>query len=130
MPTMCISGDRVRYPELSSALADVPFYCDITYHEHQLASVLPEAAAVRRWCAAVDQWLAPGDPLLELDTIDGRLLVRIRFRCLLGAIIAPSGQLKSGDIFARVYADGQEIPENYRYCTVERLSVQSGSPAA
>ena len=108
----------------------MPFSFEIAYDEHQLGSDLPEAASIRRWCAVVNQMLAPGDPLVELNTIDGRLLVRIRFRCLLAAIIAATGQLKSGDILARVYADGEEIPEIYRYCTVERFPSESGSPAA
>ena len=108
----------------------MPFYCDIAYKELHLAAALPEQASIRRWCAVIDQRLGAGDPLVELDTVQGPLLIRVRFRCFVESIFTPSGQVGPGDLLARVYAEGEDIPEGFRYCTVERLPVQSGSPAA
>ena len=95
----------------------MPFYCDIKYEDRMLDAALTVPVELSRWAIPAGKMLSPKDEIatLLIGAIEKRL--HIRFRCLVNHFVAKPGEdLHPGCVLLRVIADGEEIPEGYRYC--------------
>jgi hypothetical protein len=95
----------------------LPFYCDIGYEERMLVAALSEPAALSRWTVSAGMTLSPRDEIAVLSIAGKETRLHVRFRCLVDRIVAKQGgELHLGSALLRVIADGEEIPDDYRYC--------------
>jgi hypothetical protein len=95
----------------------MPFYCDIGYEDRMLDAALTVPAELSRWTVSAGTMLSPKDEIAILMIGDKETRLRIRFRCFVDHLVAKQGgKLLLGSALLRVTADGEEIPEGYRYC--------------
>ncbi len=100
----------------------MPLYCDIRFEPTHIASSPRGPTLLVRWLVNPGQIIEPGTPLARLSAAGAVSELRIRFRCQVGDLAVNPGTLvTSGDALLRVHADGEEIPEGYRYCTTHML---------
>jgi hypothetical protein len=82
-----------------------------------LDAALTEPAEVSLWTVSAGMMLSPKDEIAILVIGDKQAHLHIRFRCLVDRVVAEPGErLHLGSVLLSVTADGEEIPEGYRYC--------------
>ena len=101
----------------------MPFLCELKFDDTHLGVTLPPAARVRSWSTPEKAIVEAGNELLVLESASQLLKVRLRFRCFLEhPVAAPGSVVRHGSSLAKLIADGEEIPEEFRYATVEWVS--------
>jgi pyruvate/2-oxoglutarate dehydrogenase complex dihydrolipoamide acyltransferase (E2) component len=98
---------------------EMPIYCDIGYDSRMLNAVLTEPGLLARWSVRERAMLSPNDEIavLKIDGTEAR--VHVRFPCFVERLVAKPGELLHlGSVLLRVLADGEEIPEGFRYCSL------------
>ena len=100
----------------------MPFHCNVQFEPTHIGAPLSEATHVERWLVAPDEILEGGAPIARLSIAGAASELQIRFRCQVGKLgVKPGVVLKPGDLLLRVYADGEEIPSGFRYCSTHAL---------
>ena len=97
--------------------------CDVGYEDRMLGHSLPAHAILAKWHVRPDECIAAGGMVADLQTAGGILVIRMAFPCLVDALVAEVGErLDRGSVLLRVFAEGEDVPEGYRYATTDRAS--------
>ena len=97
-------------------------YCEVRYDDRMLGRPLPERARLTKWHIEERQWLRPGDRVADFEAAAEAFTVRIRFPCLVDRLMARTGKpVRQGAFLLVVAAEGEDVPEGFRYAAAEPL---------
>jgi hypothetical protein len=98
----------------------MPILCRIHYTELNCGGPITEPASLAAWLVVPGKIVPADTPVARLALPTGTTELHVRFRCFIEALLLKQGQgVKSGDPILHVLADGDAIPEGFRYCYLD-----------